>query len=126
MKTSPIKLLLAAVLVMSLSSCALFCPPKKQLAGCWTNALGTTWTIHCDGTFDVALHHHKKRDAWGTYTVAGDVITIHATGGYMPRGCQGDGVYHFKRSGSTLQFTLVKDACKIRAANVLKGWQQCK
>src|SRR5947209_6074214 len=102
MKTPPIKLLLAAVFVTSLSSCALLCPsPQKQLAGCWTNALGTTWTIHCDGTFDVALHHHKKRDAWGTYTVTGDVITIRSTGGYMPHGCKGDGVYHFKRSGNT-------------------------
>ena len=51
-----------------------------MLTGAWTNSFGTVWTVKADGSFDVDLDRDGKRDAWGTYTVAGDVVTITGLG----------------------------------------------
>jgi hypothetical protein len=92
------------------------------LVGTWSNSLGTVWTIKADGTFDVDPNHDGKRDIWGTYTVAGDTITIQETGrtAAMPKDCTGPGVYKFSQpDANTLTFALVSDACKLRKKNVL-------
>jgi hypothetical protein len=94
------------------------------IAGTWTNAFGTIWTVKNDGTFDVDLNRDNRRDAWGTYAVEGDTITIHGTGGIAPAGCKEDGVYRFARSGDTLRFTRLDDKCKLRVKNILLVWHR--
>ena len=72
--------------------------------------------------FDVDPNNDGKREIWGTYTVAGDTITIQETGRTtpIPKDCKGPGVYKFSRpDASTLMFTLVNDACALRKKNVL-------
>ena len=82
MKIQPsFRIIFAGVLLMLVNACAT--SPQSgptALAGTWTNSLGTVWTIKADGTFDVDPNHDGKRDIWGTYTVAGDTITIQETG----------------------------------------------
>jgi hypothetical protein len=97
---------------------------SAALVGTWTNAFGTVWTLNSDGTFDVDLNHDNRRDAWGTFTVANDTVTIHGTGGIMPAACKGDGVYRFNRSADTLHFNRVHDLCKLRVKNVVLRWHR--
>ncbi len=70
---------------------------KKGLTGRWTNSLGTQWTLHSDGKFDVDLDKDGKSDAWGHYAIAGDTIRIFDGGGTAkpPKGCEGEALYHF-------------------------------
>jgi hypothetical protein len=119
---------LAGVLILLLQSCATT-PPSGQsaLTGTWTNSFGTVWTVKADGSFDVDLDHDGKRDAWGTCTVAGDIITITGTGGTgkVPKGCaNSQATYHFRRTADTLHFALIKDPCKLRVKNVLRDWHR--
>ena len=119
---------LAAIFVLLLQGCAT-APPSGQSAftGTWTNSFGTVWTIRADGSFDVDLNHDGKRDAWGTCTAAGDVITITGTGGTrkVPKGCANtQATYRFTRTADTLHFTLIKDPCKLRVKHVLKDWHR--
>ena len=108
--------------------CACATTPRSgpaALAGTWTNSLGTVWTMKADGTFDVDRNHDGKRDIWGTYTVAGDTVTIQGTGGKTPKNCKGPGVYKFSRPNeNTLSFTFVSDTCGDRKRNVLLAWHQ--
>lgn len=97
---------------------------SEAVVGSWTNAFGTVWSLKGNGTFDVDLNHDNKRDAWGTFTVAGDTITIHGTGGVVPKDCTGNGVYRFARGRDTLRFTRVHDNCKLRVKNVLLVWHR--
>jgi hypothetical protein len=121
------RIVLAGVVIALLGGCAWFQPTgQSALVGTWTNSLGTVWAIKADGTFGVDLKHHGKRDAWGTYTIQGDQITIQRTGGVNPKGCGGPGVYKFDRTDDTLQFTLVSDKCKLRQKNVLQPWTPWK
>lgn len=111
---------------MLLNACATY-PKSGQaaLVGTWTNSLGTVWMIKADGTWDADLNKDGKPDAWGTYTVSGDTVTLQRTGGIKPKGCDGLGVYKFSRiDEKNLTFTLVKDACKLRKKNVLMPWRQ--
>ena len=121
-----IRLAVATTLLTLLSGCAMF--PKRgpsALVGTWTNAVGTVWTIRENRTFDVDLDHDGKREAWGKYSVDGDMVTLIGIGGFMPKGCKGKGVYHFSRpEENKLQFTLVSDACKLRRKNVLTEWRR--
>jgi len=118
-----LQIILAGVLLVLVNACAT--APKSgpsALVGTWTNSLGTVWTIKSDGTFDVDRNNDGKRDIWGTYTVAGDSITIQETGRTtpIPKDCKGPGVYKFSRpDANTLMFTLVNDACALRKKNVL-------
>ena len=122
-----ISVVLAVTAAALLGGCAMFEQTgQSALVGTWTNSLGTVWAIKADGTFDVDLKHHGRRDAWGTYTVQGDQVTLHRTGGAKPKGCEGPGVYQFKRTNDTLQFTLVSDQCKLRQKNVLQPWTPWK
>lgn len=126
MKTPFLRIAFAGALLVLVNACATYPRSDSQaLVGTWTNSLGTVWTIKSDGTFDVDLNKDGKRDAWGTYTVDGDTVTIMRTGGLKPKGCNGKGVYHFSRTDKdSLQFTLAKDACKLRKKNVLLGWHR--
>jgi hypothetical protein len=118
-----LQIIFAGVLLVLVNACAT--APKSgpsALVGTWTNSLGTVWTIKSDGTFDVDRNNDGKRDIWGTYTVAGDSITIQETGRTtpIPKDCKGPGVYKFSRpDANTLMFTLVNDACALRKKNVL-------
>ncbi len=117
--------LVAGIFGALMTSCAMFHHANERpVVGTWTNAVGTVWTIKADGTFDVDLTKDGKRDAWGTYTLAGETITLHGTGGFYPKGCRGKGVYRFKRDDDNLQFTFVSDSCKLRKKNVLLGWRK--
>ena len=110
-----------------LAGCAMFQrTSENSLVGTWTNTLGTVWAIKADGTFDVDLTHHGKREAWGTWTVQGDQATFQRTGGLKPKGCDGPGVYKFNRDENTLTFTKVSDKCKLREKNVLLPWKPWK
>ena len=124
MKTPRLLQFIPAILVLTLlGGCA--CLPQsgpRALVGAWTNSLGTVWTLHADGTFDVDLNHDGQRDAWGKYTIVGDTLTLFAPGGHVPKGCRGPGTYHFKKSGCTMHFTLIKDACQPRVKNLLLDW----
>jgi len=121
------RIVAAAAVLALLAGCAMFQEGgQSALVGTWTNSLGTVWAIKADGTFDVDLKHHGRRDAWGTYTVQGDQATFQRTGGVKPKGCEGPGVYKFKRTDDTLQFTLVSDQCKLRQKNVLQPWKPWK
>jgi hypothetical protein len=114
---------LAVTAVALLGGCAMFQKSgESTLAGTWTNTLGTVWAIKADGTFDVDLTHHGKREAWGTWSVQGDQATFQRTGGINPKGCDGPGVYKFKRTDQGLQFTFVSDKCKLRKKNILQPW----
>jgi hypothetical protein len=121
------QIVLGMTVLALLGGCAMFQESgRSALVGTWTNSLGTVWAVRADGTFDVDLKHHGRRDAWGTYTVQGDQITLQRTGGVRPKGCEGPGVYKFKRTGDTLQFTLVSDKCKLRQKNALLPWTPWK
>ena len=127
MKTQRLSQILAAgILVILLNACASY--PKsgsEALVGTWTNSVGTVWMIKADGMFDVDLDKDGKRDAWGKWSVKGDTLTFMRKGGIKPKGCDGKGVYHFSRTGEdTLQFTLVKDSCKLRIKNVTLPWKR--
>jgi len=121
------RIVLAATAIALLAGCAMFQRGgQSTLVGNWTNSFGTVWVIRADGTFDVDLKHHGRRDAWGTYTVQGDQATFQRTGGVKPKRCEGPGVYKFNRTDDTLQFTLVSDKCKLREKNVLQPWTPWK
>jgi hypothetical protein len=117
--------ILPALLILAvLSGCAMFPKAKSSpVVGTWTNSIGTTWMIKSDGTFDVDLNRDGKRDAWGSYSVDNETITVRGTGGMMPKGCDGEGVYHFKRNGDNLSFTVVNDKCKLRKKNLAQAWR---
>ena len=123
-----LRIIFAGVLLVLVNACAT--APKSgpsALVGTWANSLGTVWTIKSDGTFDVDRNNDGKRDIWGTYTVAGDSITIQETGRTtpIPKDCKGPGVYEFSRpDANTLMFTLVNDACALRKKNVLLAQHQ--
>jgi hypothetical protein len=126
-KQISLRIVLAGTALALLGGCAMFQESgQSALVGTWTNSLGTVWAIKADGTFDVDLKHHGRRDAWGTYTVQGDQVTLQRTGGVKPKGCEGPGVYKFKRTDDALQFTLVSDKCKLRQKNVLMPWKPWK
>jgi hypothetical protein len=126
-KQISLRIVLAGTALALLGGCAMFEQTgQSALVGTWTNSLGTVWAIKADGTFEVDLMHHGKRDAWGTYTVQGDQVTLQRTGGVNPKGCSGPGVYKFKRTDDGLQFTLVSDKCKLREKNVLMPWKPRK
>jgi hypothetical protein len=121
------RIVVAAAGLALLAGCAMFQQSgQSALVGTWTNSLGTVWAIKADGTFDVDLKHRGRRDAWGTYSVQGDQVTLQRTGGVKPKGCDGQGVYKFSRTDDTLQFTLVSDKCKLRQKNVLQPWKPWK
>jgi hypothetical protein len=115
----------AALSLALLPGCGIF--PRhgpSALVGTWRNQTGTVWTIKENGTFDVDLDGDGRPEAWGKYSVDGDMVTLRGTGGYMPKGCKDKGLYHFDRTAEDkLQFTLVNDACKLRRKNVLQTWQ---
>jgi len=127
MKTeTALRVILAGLVVALLGACAAI-PKSGQtaLVGTWTNSLGTVWMIKADGTFDVDLKHQGNRDAWGTYTVEGDTVTLMRTGGINPKGCEGKGVYRFTRPDKdSLHFAVVSDACKLRKKNVTLAWHR--
>ena len=113
--------------VALLSGCAWFHKSEKSdLVGTWTNGSGTVWAIRVDGTFDVDLTHRGRREAWGTWEAEEDEVTFQGTGGLNPKGCDGPGVYKFKRTDDGLEFTLVSDNCKLRKKNVLQTWSPWK
>ncbi len=119
-----LRLTLAGILVVVVSSCATAPSGPAALAGTWTNSLGTVWTLNADGTFHVTATK-PKAEIWGNYTVAGDTITIEETRrvGPIPKSCKGPGVYKFSRQHqNTLAFVLVSDKCKPRIQNVTQPW----
>jgi hypothetical protein len=120
------RIIFAGALSLLMAACATYPKSGQQaLVGDWTNSLGTVWMIKADGTFDVDLDKDGKRDAWGTWTVSSDEATFQRTGGINPKGCQGPGVYKFARTGrDSLQFTFVKDGCKLRKKNVTLAWHR--
>src|SRR6266702_7868861 len=122
-----LRVIFAAGLSALLGACATTpASGPAALAGTWTNSLGTVWTINADGTFHV-VSTKPKREIWGTYTVAGDTVTLQETrrSGRIPKQCSGPGVYKFSRPNeNTLTFMLVNDACKPRIKNVTLPWHQ--
>ena len=121
------RIVFASLLLVLLSAC--ITTPRSgpaALTGTWTNSLGTVWTINADGTFHVVATKPKAQ-IWGTYTVAGDTVTLQETrrSGRIPKQCSGPGVYKFSRPNeNTLTFMLVNDACKPRIKNVTLPWHQ--
>jgi hypothetical protein len=126
MKLQPcLRIILASIALALLGGCAMFQKPTAPaLVGTWTNALGTVWMLKADGTFDVDLDQDGQRDGWGRWSVSDAQVTLQRTGGIKPKGCEGKGVYHFTRDGDTLQFSLVRDSCKLRRKNVLLAWHR--
>ena len=119
-----LRLILAGILVVLVSSCATTPSGPAALAGTWTNSLGTVWTLNADGTFRVTATK-PKAEIWGNYTLAGDTITIQETRrvGPIPKSCKGPGVYKFSRQNqNTLSFVLVSDKCQPRIQNVTQPW----
>jgi hypothetical protein len=128
MKIQPLfRTILAGVSLVLISACATApLSGPAALAGTWTNSLGTVWTINADGTFHV-MSTAPKAEIWGTYTIAGDTITVQETRreGPVPKNCRGPGVYKFSRpDGNTLAFVLVSDVCKPRIQNVTQPWHR--
>jgi len=123
----PLRILFAIGLVAAIAGCETFpTSGPAALAGQWTNSLGTVWTINPDGTFHAAVTKPKAQ-IWGTYTVAGDTMTVQETRqkGAVPKNCRGPGVYRFSRAdANTLAFVLVNDACKPRIQNVTQQWHR--
>jgi len=123
MKIRPsLRIAFAGVFLLFLNACATNAPTAPgPLVGTWTNSLGTVWTLKADGTFNVV---NPKRHIWGTYTVAGDTVTIQETGGKTAKGCKGPGAYKFRHTSDSLTFTLVSDTCKERIKNVTVAWHR--
>src|SRR5436305_4587138 len=121
---NPLRIIIASILVVLVSSCATTPSGAAALAGTWTNSLGAVWTINADDTFHV-MATKPKAEIWGTYTATGDTITVQETrrSGAIPKSCRGPGVYKFSRPNpNTLAFVLVSDACKPRIQNVTQPW----
>jgi len=121
---NPLRIILASILVVLVSSCATTPSGPAALTGTWTNSLGAVWTINADGTFHV-MATKPKAEIWGNYTVAGDQITMQETRrvGPIPKSCKGPGVYKFSRpNANTLTFMMVSDVCKPRIQNVTQPW----
>ena len=98
-----------------------------MVVGTWTNLLGTVWAIKTDGTFQVSLGRSHRLDVWGTYTVAGDTMTIQEAHGVpAPKSCKTAATYKFNRDGDTLTFTKVSDKCKLRETYMLLPWKPWK
>jgi hypothetical protein len=122
-----LRITFACALIVFLGACVT--TPRSgpaALAGTWTNSLGAVWTIKADGTFHV-MATKPKAQIWGTYTVAGDTITIQETrrSTAVPKSCRGPGVYKFSRPNeNTLSFVLISDVCKPRIKNVTLAWHQ--
>src|SRR5919109_1397467 len=118
-----LRMLFAGVLITLIGACTTTpVSGPAALAGTWTNSLGTVWTINADGTFHV-MGTQPKAEIWGTYTVAGDTITVQETrrAGRIPKNCRGPGVYKFSQPDpNSLAFVLVSDVCKPRIRNVTK------
>src|SRR5947208_13887703 len=93
-----LRIILAGILVVLVSSCATTPSGPAALAGTWTNSLGTLWAINADGTFHVTATTPKTA-IWGDYTVAGAQITVQETRrvGPVPKSCKAPGVYKFSR-----------------------------
>jgi hypothetical protein len=128
MKIRPFLQIILAVLLLVLLNACITTPRSgaAALAGTWTNSLGTVWTINADGTFHV-VSTKPKREIWGTYTVAGDTVTVQETrrARPTPKECRGPGVYKFSRPNeNTLTFALVSDTCKPRMQNLRRPWHQ--
>jgi hypothetical protein len=128
MKIRPFLQIILAVLLLVLLNACITTPRSgaAALAGTWTNSLGTVWTINADGTFHV-VSTKPKREIWGTYTVAGDTVTVQETrrATPTPKECRGPGVYKFSRPNeNTLTFALVSDICKPRMQNLRRPWHQ--
>src|SRR5213080_5491360 len=123
---NPLRIVLAGILVVLVSSCATTPSGPAALAGTWTNSLGTVWTLNADGTFHVTATK-PKAEIWGNYTLASDAITVQETRrvGPIPKSCKGPGVYKFSRPNqNTLAFVLVNDKCKPRIQNVTQPWHR--
>ena|SRR5438477_782336 len=121
-----LRIILAGVLVVLVSSCATTPSGPAALAGTWTNSLGTVWTLNADGTFHVTATK-PKAEIWGNYTVADDRITVQETRhvGSVLKSCKAPGVYKFSRpDANTLAFVLVSDKCKPRIQNVTQPWHR--
>jgi hypothetical protein len=121
-----LRLILAGIVAVLLSSCATTPSGPAALTGTWTNSPGTVWTLNADGTFHVTATK-PKAEIWGNYTVAGDAITVQETRrvGPIPKSCKGPGVYKFSRpDANTLAFVLVSDKCKPRIQNVTQPWHR--
>jgi hypothetical protein len=119
-----LRIILAGILVVLVSSCATTPSGPAALTGTWMNSYGTVWTLNADGTFHV-MATKPKAEIWGNYTVAGDAITVQETRrvGPIPKSCKGPGVYKFSRPNqNTLAFVLVSDKCKPRIQNVTQPW----
>jgi hypothetical protein len=119
-----LRVILAGILAVLVSSCVTTPSGPAALAGTWTNSLGTVWTLNADGTFHV-MATKPKAEIWGNYTVAADTITIQETRrvGPIPKSCKGPGAYKFSRpNANTLTFVLVSDVCKPRIQNVTQPW----
>jgi len=56
---SSVRIILAVILVVLVSSCATTPSGPAALAGTWTNSLGTVWTINANGTFHVTATKPK-------------------------------------------------------------------
>src|SRR6266496_697812 len=97
MKIPPtLRIAFAGVFLLFLNACATNAPTAAgPLVGTWTNSLGTAWTRKPDGTVNVV---NPKRHIWGTYTVAGDTVTIQETGGKTAKGCKALGAYKLRRA----------------------------
>ena len=115
--------MVAVVSGQLLSGCAWFEKKPSPIAGTWKNALGSVWTLRDDGTFEVDLDKDGKRDAWGKYSIDQETISVQSTGGLMPKGCDGKGVYQFTRTGDELQLKLLSDRCKLRKKNLRLPWK---
>lgn len=120
-----LQVVFASLIVAIIASCATYPHSGIQaLAGTWTNASGTVWTVHPDGTFDADLNHDGKRDVWGRITVKGDTMTILELSKKVPKACRGSASYHFTRTEDTLHFNVIKDVCKLRSQNILQDWHR--
>src|SRR5215472_16726129 len=109
MKIQPfVRVILASALTGMITACATMPSGPAAVAGTWTNSLSTVWTLNPDGTFHV-LSTKPKREIWGTYTVAGDTITIQETrrAGRIPKAYRSHGVYKISQpDANTLAFVL--------------------
>src|SRR3954463_7503813 len=119
-----VQFLICGGLAVLFTGCAMFRDKgQPDIVGSWTNPIGGGWIFRPDGTFDVDLNNDGKRDGWGKYKVDASQIALQRTGGINPKGCNGPGVYMYKREGDKLTFTLMSDRCKLRKKNVLLPWK---
>jgi hypothetical protein len=96
---------------------------SNKLAGEWKSRFGV-WTLRSDDTFELDLNSDGQADLSGVYHLRGSRMSISASGGTVPSGCDNAGIYRVKLRKDTLTFVPVQDDCTERVLMLAAKWRR--